>query len=153
MPRLSRCCHIHKLRYSFLHTYFRLMSAIFDLSVTLTSEIIHISSTAVTRCRDKASTQLTRRGFDLGCLDSKSSAPSTTPSCLSLMCDLFCRILSFCSLAFGDCPAYPCQFDATCYQQTNGTFKACHCKAGYTGWNCAIGINVSCLTSFDSLQF
>ena len=38
--------------------------------------------TAVTRWGDKVSTQLSRPGFDLGCLDPKSSALPTAPSCL-----------------------------------------------------------------------
>ena len=42
-----RCFLIYKLRYRTLHMHFRLMAAIFDLPVTLTSESIHNSPTVL----------------------------------------------------------------------------------------------------------
>ena len=43
----SRCYHVYKLRYSFLHTYLRFVAAIFDLPINLTSESTHISPTVL----------------------------------------------------------------------------------------------------------
>ena len=40
--------------------------------------------TAVTRWGDKASTQLSRPSFELGCFDPKPSALPTAPPCLSV---------------------------------------------------------------------
>ena len=40
-------CHEYIMRYAFLHMYFRLLAAIFDSPVSLTSESIHVSLTVL----------------------------------------------------------------------------------------------------------
>ena len=45
LPFESRCYLIYKLTYTLLHIYFWLMAAMFDLSVTPTSENIHTNIT------------------------------------------------------------------------------------------------------------
>ena len=51
--------------------------------------------TAVTRWGDKASTQLSRPSFELGCFDPKPSALPTAPPCLSIMLSRLALITNY----------------------------------------------------------